>query len=55
MKTNYHTHNYRCNHATGTASDYVEEAIKNGFSEIGISDHLPHPGKDIDNHHRMVL
>lgn len=55
MKTNYHTHNYRCNHATGTASDYVEEAIKNGFSEIGISDHLPHPGKDIDNHHRMAV
>ena len=53
MKTNYHTHNYRCNHAIGTIEDYVEEAIKEGYDEIGISDHLPHPGKNIDNKSRM--
>ena len=53
MKTNYHTHNYRCNHAIGTVDDYVKEAIKENYDEIGISDHLPHPGKDIDNEHRM--
>ena len=54
MKANYHTHNYRCNHATGTVNDYIEEGIKAGLQELGISDHLPHPGKDIDNSHRMT-
>ncbi|MCQ2385466.1 MAG: PHP domain-containing protein [Clostridia bacterium] len=41
---NYHTHNYLCRHATGTVSDYVEEAVRTGFSRIGISDHLNNPG-----------
>lgn len=54
MKTNYHTHNYRCNHAEGTVEDYVKVAIESGLDEIGISDHLPHPGKDIDNKSRML-
>ena len=53
MKTNYHTHNYRCNHADGTIEDYIKEAIREGYDEIGISDHLPHPGKNIDNENRM--
>ena len=46
MRSNYHTHTYRCNHATGTIEDYVKEAIKANIDEIGISDHLPHPGKN---------
>ncbi|ELC8455514.1 histidinol-phosphatase [Clostridium perfringens] len=54
MRSNYHTHTYRCNHATGTIEDYVKEAIKTNMDEIGISDHLPHPGKNIDNYHRMA-
>lgn len=41
MKANYHTHTYHCGHASGNASDYVKEAIKNGFEVIGISDHAP--------------
>lgn len=53
MKVNYHTHNYRCNHATGTVDDYVLEAIKEGYDEIGISDHLPHPGLNFDTECRM--
>lgn len=53
MKTNYHTHNYRCNHATGTVKDYILEAIDAGLDEIGLSDHLPHPDKDIDTKNRM--
>ena len=53
MKTNYHTHNYRCNHAIGNVEDYIKMAIDEGYDEIGISDHLPHPNKDIDNEHRM--
>lgn len=54
MKTNYHTHNFRCNHAIGNVEDYIKIAIEEGFDEIGISDHLPHPGKDIDNQSRMT-
>lgn len=43
MKANFHTHNYRCGHAEGNVEDYVKEAIKEGYSEIGISDHSPLP------------
>lgn len=43
MKTNFHTHNYRCGHAKGNTEDYVREAIKHGYSELGISDHAPVP------------
>ncbi len=46
MKANYHTHIYKCKHASGTVEDNVVEAIKHGFSEIGISDHMP---KDVYN------
>lgn len=53
MKRNYHTHNYRCNHSEGTVEEYVAESIRSGYDEIGISDHLPHPGKNIDNKSRM--
>lgn len=42
-KTNFHTHVYRCGHATGNVADYVKEAIKNGYEAIGISDHGPLP------------
>ena len=41
MKTNYHTHHYLCKHAEGNVSDYIKEAIRCGFDEIGISDHGP--------------
>ena len=53
MKTNYHTHNYRCNHAIGTVDEYVHQGIKAGLDELGFSDHMPHPGKNIDNKNRM--
>lgn len=54
MKTNYHTHNYRCVHATGSVEDYVTEGINAGLDEIGISDHLPHPGSNLDSKNRMA-
>lgn len=41
MKANYHTHTEYCGHAMGSASEYVKEAVRNGFEEIGISDHAP--------------
>lgn len=53
MKTNYHTHNYRCNHGKGTVLEYIYEAINNNFDEIGISDHIPNPGIYIDTDSRM--
>ena len=43
MKTNFHTHNYRCGHAVGNVEDYVKVAVKEGYSELGISDHAPVP------------
>ena len=43
IKSNYHTHNYRCGHATGNVEDYCNEAIKAGLEILGISDHLPFP------------
>ena len=42
-KTNFHTHNYRCEHAIGNVEDYVKVAIKKGYTELGISDHAPMP------------
>ncbi len=46
MKTNFHTHTYRCLHAIGTERDYVEEAVNKGLEELGFSDHAPFPDKD---------
>ena len=40
----YHTHTYRCGHARGTASEYVEAARRLGLPAIGVCDHLPLPG-----------
>jgi len=42
MLTNYHTHHNRCRHAKGQIEDYVEEAVKNGYVEIGMSCHAPY-------------
>lgn len=40
---NYHTHTYRCHHASGEDREYVEAAIKAGFRVLGFSDHVPYP------------
>lgn len=37
---NYHTHTYRCLHASGTDEEYVEAAIKKGLKILGFSDHI---------------
>lgn len=39
----YHTHTWRCGHASGRAADYVDAARRFGLPGIGISDHLPLP------------
>ncbi len=54
MKANYHTHIYRCNHATGTVDEMCQEAIKHGLDTLGISDHMPYPKGMIADPRRMV-
>ncbi|WP_178668019.1 histidinol-phosphatase [uncultured Eubacterium sp.] len=39
---NLHNHTFRCGHATGQDEDYVLEAIKNGYTVMGFSDHAPY-------------
>lgn len=41
MIANYHTHTYRCSHATGTEEEYINNAINLGLSHLGFSDHAP--------------
>ncbi len=41
--SNYHSHVALCGHAEGTVEDYIKEAIKNNYEEVGISDHAPIP------------
>lgn len=38
---NYHTHTWRCSHATGTEEEYVQAAIQSGLKVLGFADHTP--------------
>ncbi len=54
LKRNYHTHTYRCRHASGDCLDYAEVADRLGMEVLGFSDHTPLPDgrwKDV----RMAL
>ena len=42
MTANYHTHTWRCNHATGREEDYVRNALDRKFEILGFSDHTPY-------------
>jgi len=42
MLTNYHTHHDRCRHASGTVEDYIKEAVRLKFDELGMSCHIPY-------------
>lgn len=42
MLFNYHTHTFRCHHASGTEREYIENAIKKGIKTLGFSDHVPY-------------
>ena len=46
MEANYHTHTWRCRHASGTERDYIENAIDHGIKILGFSDHTPYPFPD---------
>ena len=40
MKTNYHTHTYRCGHALKCLDEeYVIKAIENNYNELGFTEH----------------
>ena len=39
---NYHTHTFRCNHASGVEREYVEKAIAEGLEVMGFADHVPY-------------
>ncbi|MBQ8746998.1 MAG: histidinol-phosphatase [Clostridia bacterium] len=41
MLHNYHTHTWRCHHASGTEREYIENAIKRGLKTLGFADHTP--------------
>ncbi len=43
FRVNYHTHTFRCHHASGDAIDYARVAAKAGMVALGISDHVPLP------------
>jgi len=40
---NYHTHTFRCRHASGDVADYVAAAGAAGLAELGFCDHCPYP------------
>lgn len=48
MKFDLHTHHERCGHAEGQIRNYIEAAIAEGLSVIGISDHSPYFGSEED-------
>ena len=41
--SNFHTHTELCHHAKGQPVDYVNQAMKEGCSALGFSDHCPYP------------
>lgn len=51
---NYHTHTYRCRHAQGDVADYVRAAREAGLSELGFSDHMPHPDSRWPLYHMLA-
>ena len=56
LAENYHTHTFRCGHASGEDREYVETAIAAGFRVLGFSDHAPMPFPDgHQSGHRVPL
>ena len=40
IEYNLHSHNFLCNHATGTVEEYAEQAVVNNLQLLGITDHV---------------
>ena len=43
MLKDYHSHTFRCKHASGEVIDYATVAAKQGLQVLGVSDHTPSP------------
>lgn len=41
--SNFHTHTFLCNHAIGKPEDYFKQALHDGCTALGFSDHCPFP------------
>ena len=54
MFANYHTHTYRCGHATGSEREYVEKALQAGIRILGFSDHTPYDFYDSEPRNRPI-
>jgi len=54
LKFDLHTHHDRCGHARGVIRDYIEAAIERGLQVVGISDHSPYFGEDVDQAHPQI-
>ena len=55
---NYHSHTYRCKHASKTAmdKDYVDAAIRAGYTSMAFTDHVPlREELDFNENMRMAL
>lgn len=51
-RADYHTHTPLCLHAEGTPEAFVDQALRLGLADYGISDHMPMPNdteKSFDN------
>ena len=56
MTANFHTHTFRCKHATGTERQYLDRAIKHGVTHFGFSDHVPFRFPDgYETEHRVYM
>ena len=53
MKANYHTHTPRCNHATGSEREYIEQGLKRKLEILGFADHSPQVFDDYVSGFRM--
>ena len=42
-RANFHTHTFRCKHASGTVDDMCQAALAAGLDTLGFSDHGPFP------------
>ena len=42
MDYNYHTHTFRCHHATDLPEEYIKRAVENGIRYMGFSEHFPY-------------
>lgn len=49
-----HTHHDRCGHAMGSLRDYIKRAMSQGLDIIGLSDHAPFFGVDVDHYKPWV-